>query len=184
MSEYTKYFAIKSSSEQEVKNKLNVSKIISIVDADIADYWFLDEYKRNGDYSWVVVSAPAISGFDHNSQFYYTHQFDNLKGIFDDFIFFFQEEDRINWSIKLKSNNNIIEKIFYSDDMISFNDEEKDIFSKCFDKKFIDLEQFLLPGKSAEFLNYIGIPYMEMNDQDKLQTTIIKRENYSILASE
>ena len=38
MSEYTKYFIVKSSSEKTVKQKLNDAKINSIVDSDKEKY--------------------------------------------------------------------------------------------------------------------------------------------------
>jgi len=53
----------------------------------------------------------------------------------------------------------------------------------CFDKRFEDLQAFLQPGKAADFLNYVGIPYMEMNDQDKLSPQLFG-DKFSLLADE
>ncbi|MFV0407890.1 MAG: hypothetical protein ACK5LN_13900 [Propioniciclava sp.] len=44
MSEYTKYFAVKASSEREVQDRLNKAKIKSVVDADKTDYWFSTDF--------------------------------------------------------------------------------------------------------------------------------------------
>lgn len=70
MSEYTKYFIVKSSSEVEVQQKLNDAKIQSLVDPDKERYWFMDQYKNeNKRLNWVAVNAPADSGFE-NRNFY------------------------------------------------------------------------------------------------------------------
>lgn len=182
MSEYTNYFAVKSSSEQEVQNKLSVKKIKSVIDADKTDYWFTTNYTRNGIYNWVVVSAPANSGFD-NGQFFHCDRFDEIGAVFDTLILFFQEEDFTNWNLKVKVNNTIVEKQFISDKETVFSESEKNLFSTCFDKNFIDLQAFLQAGKSADFLNFVGIPYMEMNDQDKLPIQMFG-DKYSLLADE
>lgn len=182
MSEYTNYFAVKSSTEQEVQNKLSLKKIKSVVDADKTDYFFSTNYLRNGVYNWVVVSAPANSGFD-NGHFFHCDQFDEIGAVFDTFILFFQEEDFTNWNLKVKVNNTIIEKQFISDEETLFSESEKNLFSMCFDKNFIDLQPFLQAGKGADFLNFVGIPYMEMNDQDKLPTQMFG-DKYSLLADE
>jgi len=63
MSEYIKYFIVKSDSENEVKEKLNKSKIISIVDSGMNEFYFLEKYKKVPKSNWVTVHAPALSGF-------------------------------------------------------------------------------------------------------------------------
>jgi len=182
MSEYTNYFAIKSSSEKKVQNKLSVKKIKSVVDADLNDFWFSPNYKRNGIYNWVVVSAPANSGFD-NDQFFYNDQFNEMGAIFDTLILFFQEENFTNWRMKVKIENTIIEKKFVSNEETMFSENEKELFFKCFNQNFVDLLPFLKAGKGAEFLNFVGIPYIEMNDQNKISTQIFDKQ-YALLASE
>lgn len=97
--------------------------------------------------------------------------------------FFFQEEDFTNWNLKVKVNNAIFEKQFISDKETVFSESEKNLFSMCFDKNFIDLQAFLQAGKGADFLNFVGIPYMEMNDQDILPTQMFG-DKYSLLADE
>ncbi len=182
MSEYTNYFAVKSSSEQEVQNKLSAKKIKSVVDADKTDYWFAANYKRNGIYNWVVVSAPANSGF-YNGEFFHSNQFDEIGNVFDTLILFFQDEDLTNWNLKAKIDNTIVEKLFASDKETMFSENEKKLFSKCFDRDFNNFNPFFHAGKGAEFLNFVGIPYMEMNDQDKLPIQMFG-DKYSLLADE
>lgn len=182
MSEYTKYFAVKSSSEQDVQSKLNSNKIKSVVDADKADYFFSEDCKRNGVWNWVVVSAPANSGFS-NGQFFYSDQFDQIGNIFSTYIFFYQDQDFTSWRLKIKIDNTIIEKQFKTGTESLFSENEKVMFATCFDKSFKELEPFLLAGKAAAFLNSVGIPYMEMNDQDLLPDQMFT-EKYSIFVDE
>ncbi len=182
MSKYTNYFVVKCSSEQEVQRKLDIAKIRSVVDADKTDYWFSTNYVRNGTYNWVAVSAPANSGFE-NGLFFYSDQFDKIGAIFETFLHFFQEEDLTNWNIKVKVENSIILKHFTTDKETVFSNNEKVLFSKCFDKVFTDFEPFLQAGKSSDFLNFVGIPYMEIHDQDKLPIQMFG-DKYSLLADE
>lgn len=182
MSEYTNYFVVKSSSEQEVQNKLNNAKIKSVVDADKTDYWFSANYTRNGVYHWVVVSAPANSGFD-NGHFIYNDQFDKIANVFNTLILFFQEEDFSNWKIKVKTGNTIVEKQFEENKETVFSENEEKLFSQCFDDDFLNLKPLLQAGKSADFLNFVGIPYMEMNDQDKIPAQMLGNQ-YALLADE
>lgn len=184
MSEYTKYFIVKSSSEEEVKQQLHKAKIISIVDADTVDYWFNEKYKRNGTYNWVVVSAPAtMKGPD--GEYKYENQFEKLQQIFDTVIFFFQEEDGSQWFLNIKTADHVIFKEFEQDKNTLFTDLEKQVISTCFNHLFEILMPLLQPGKAHEFLNFVGIPYMEMNDQDLVPANSKFFDNsYSILANE
>jgi len=184
MSEYTQYFAVKSSSEITVQEILNKAQIVSIVDADKDRFFFSKEYKKAEGYDWVSISCPASKGYDINSNYTYTHQADNLKGIFDELIYFFQEENMIDWLIELKYFDKVIKKRIYSNEEILFSDSEKEIFSKCFNKSFNDLESLLLPKKGPDFLNFIGIPYMELNDQDLIRESIAKDNKYAFLPNE
>ena len=52
-----------------------------------------------------------------------------------------------------------------------------------FECEFTNIEPFLKSGASQDFLNFNGIPYMQMNNQDHSIREIIN-ENYSILASD
>jgi len=47
MSEYTQYFAVKSSSETTVQEVLSKAQIVSIVDADKERFFFSKEYKNS-----------------------------------------------------------------------------------------------------------------------------------------
>ena len=181
MSEYTKYFIIKSSSENEVKQKLNDAKIHSIVDSDKERYWFMDEYKHK-DLNWIVVDAPPDSGFEDGS-FYYRDKFEELSKIFNTVIFFFEEENANEWQIQIKNNAVLFSKDFYNGKLIEFTEREKFIIADVFECEFNTIERFLKPGKSANFLNFNGIPYMQMNNQDHSTHEIING-NYSILSSE
>ena len=183
MSEYTKYFAVKSSSKEEVRRKLNDAKIKSIVDADIQDFWFSSKYKRGGHYSWVVVCAPSDFNFDEIGNFSHSDVFSELKKVFNDCIMFFQEENMIDWNIKIKSGNEFIEKGFEKNQKTIFDENDRRIFSKCFDKNFADMEPLLKGGKSSEFLNFVGIPYMEMNDRDMIHLEATD-EKYSFFSEE
>lgn len=182
MSEYTNYFAVRSADEQEVQRRLNAAQIRSVVDADKTGFWFSPPFKRSGDYNWVVVSAPANSGFE-NEIFFYRDQFEEIGHIFDTLIHFFQEEDMTRWTLKLKTGKTVIEKQFTPAEEIAFTENETALFSACFDKSFRDIQPFLQPGKAADFLNAVGIPYMEMNDQDKLPDQLFG-DRYALLAGE
>lgn len=182
MSEYTQYFIVKSSSELEVKQKMNKAKILSIIDSDKKMYWFTDEYKNKNASNWIVVSAPADSGFK-NGEFYYKDKFEDISKIFEIVIFFFEEENASDWRIHLKHDKGILFKEFYAGKDIPFTETEKQIMEEVFEKEFKHLERFLKPGKSADFLNFNGISYMEMNNQNQLGITN-DNENYSFLASE
>ncbi len=179
MSEYTKYFIVKSNSENEVKEKLNKSKIISIVDSCREKHWFSDGFKIPEKCNWFPIFAPAISGFKTAGlvqSFYYQDRFEELKELFE-------EENAIDWKIDLKFKDKLMSKEFYSEQKIEFNNEEKQLLEEIFNAKFIELESLLKPGLSMEFLNFNGIPYMQMGDQDKTSINA-KGENYSFLASE
>jgi hypothetical protein len=182
MSEYTNYFVVKSNSENDVKKKLNNAKINSIISVDTKDYCFTKNYKRNGKYNWIVVTAPPESGVDENGDFFFQDQFDNFETLFDTFILYHQDENFSDWSLKLKLEDTIIEKNFNTGTEIIFSDKERDLFTKCFDKEFTEIKEMLAKG-SGIFLNYVGIPYMEMNDQNIVRLEKFEN-NYSVLDSE
>jgi len=179
MSEYTKYFIIKSVSGNEIKEKSNRSKIASIVHSAKEKYRFSDKFKIQEKSKWFPVSAPAISGFKTPGSiesFFYQDRFDELKRLF--------EENSIDWEVNLKFGEKSISKKIYSEKKIKFNNEEKQILEEMFNSKFSELEPFLKPGKSMGFLNSSGIAYMQMPDQDRNSGNIVNGENYSFLASE
>lgn len=183
MSEYTKYFAVKSNSEKDVREKLNQANILSIVNADKDDYWFTDDTKRNGIYQWVTVDAPANSGFK-NGEFFYEERFDDLGKLFDVFLLFFQEEDLVDWSLDIKCLEYKKTIKVYRDEKIDLSNKDIEFLENVFDKKWSELKPFLTPEMGMEFLNFVGIPYMEMDDQDKVDESIVAGDTYSILASE
>lgn len=182
MSEYTNYFAVKATSEKEVQVKLDAAKVRSVVDADKDDYWVNPIYQRKGAYQWVTVSAPANSGFE-NSNFFYENQFEKISTVFQTLIHYFQAEDMESWSIKVKHKYVVVEKLFSLGNHPIFTEDEKLLFSQCFDKDFFVLNKFLQASKGAEFLNFVGIPYMEMNDQDQIEIHTFN-DRYSLLANE
>ena len=184
MSEYTQYFAVKSSSETTVQEVLSKAQIVSIVDADKERFFFSKKYKNSEGYDWVSISCPASKSYDINSNYTYTHQADNLKGIFGELIYFFQEENMIDWLIELKYFDQVIKKRIYSNEEIHFSDSEKEIFSKCLNKSFNDLESLLLPKKGSDFLNFVGIPYLELNDKDLIPQGIANDGKYAFLPNE
>jgi hypothetical protein len=169
MSEYTNYFIVKSSSEEEVRNELNSKEIVSVVNADQSDFWFADKYKRGGKYKWVTITTPG--------------SLQQLKAIFDTVVLFFQDENFMDWRITLTDGNEFIEKVFTSTVITEFSDNDKMVLSSCFEKPFDEIESFLQSGKAAEFLNLVGIPYMEMNDQSLLSLQITDGQ-YSFLSEE
>jgi len=57
----------------------------------------------------------------------------------------------IDWLIELKYFDQVIKKRIYSNEEIHFSDSEKEIFSKCLNKSFNDLESLLLPKKDQIF---------------------------------
>ena len=182
MSEYTRYFVVKSSSEEEVQSALNAARINSVVDADKNDYWFSPEYKRSGSHDWVVVAAPADSGFQDN-RYVHEDQFNRMAAVFQTLILFFQEEDMTNWSLKLKAAGTVVEKQFHSNKTVEFSEAEKSLFAGCFGRSFDEMRPLLKAGKASDFLNSVGIPYMEMSDQDKIPASLFKNK-HSLLAAE
>jgi hypothetical protein len=158
---------------------LNAAKINSIVNADKDDYWFSSEHKRTEKCEWIVILVPAKMGFQ-NEQFFYENQFDRMASVFQKLIFFFQDENRYNWSLKIKVNNAVVEKEFDSDDTTEFTDVEETLFSDCFDKNFDQMKPFLKAGKAMEFLNSSGIPYHEIYDQDLFNESYFS-EKHSLL---
>ena len=183
MSEYTKYFAVKGNSEQIVRDKLNQSKIVSIVDADVSDFWFDEKYKRNGKYNWVVVSAPATTGFS-NGVFTYQNKFDALCEIFDDFILFFQDQNFTDWSIEVYSKKERFLVEIYQGKKLEISDKQIKILENLFNKSWSDIKPLLKIKQSYEFLNFVGIPYFEMNDQDQVPSSVVQGERFSVLGSE
>jgi hypothetical protein len=178
MSEYTNYFAVKADSKQFVKCKLNEAKILSIINADESDFWFADEYKRNGKIQWVTVEAPAIF-IDE-----YKDRFNDLKSLFANLMWFFQEENGRDWRALIYSNNTEISITVYENEVVSFTDTEMTVISSLFSKDFTEIKPLLYPGKGSEFLNFVGVPYMEMSDQNQIPESIIRDNQYSFLVDE
>ncbi|MGR8930780.1 MAG: hypothetical protein ACU836_09080 [Gammaproteobacteria bacterium] len=188
MSEYTQYFAVRASSGRSVKDKLQAAKVLSLVDDDSDDYGFLPEYKRHGNIQWVAVLAPALWEPTYRSRL------EDIRRIFESGILFFQEENCRDWSLSLWHNGDAIEKKFYDyeegyeDDEeyeeIHFSDAEKRLISNLFHKDFGELEPLMQPGNAERFLNFVGIPYMELNDQNQVRSGIAKEGEYSILVED
>ena len=183
MSEYTNYLIIKSSSENEVKRKLNDAKIRSLVSIDKDGYWFLDKYKDKANSNWVSVSAPADSGFK-DGKFYHRDKFQDVCKLFNTVIWFFEEENAKDWSINLKHNDRTLSKKLYSDKNVQFTNTEKLIMEDVFENQFSSFEAFLRPESAADFLNFNGIPYEQMNDQNQMGVDDTENGNYAILTSE
>jgi len=147
----------------------------------------LEKYKVPKKSNWVTVHAPALSGFKTPGlveSFYYQDRFAELKELFEEIIYFFEEENGIDWKMDLKFKDKLMSKEFYSEQKVGFNNEEKQLLEEMFNSKFSKLEPFLKLGKSADFFNSNGIPYMQMADQDRSAIPIVKGGNYSFLASE
>lgn len=182
MSEYTKYFVVKAASEDEVHTKLENAKIRSIVDADLQGLGFAEDYTRD-EVNWVVVSAPGESRFE-DGQFDYSDQFDKLKKLFPCFILFFEEENGIDWMLSIHYKGQVIEKLFYMDRDFEFTEEERHFFEKVFDAEFDLLEPNLLPNGGLDFLNMVGIPYFQRNDQDDIPMDMFDDLGFSLLVDQ
>ncbi len=182
MSEYTQYFIVKAASENNVKQHLNEAKIASIVDPDKEKYWFEDAHKKQNTPNWIVVTAPPESG-TIDGQYCYENKFNAICTIFETVILFFEEENASDWSLDIYCKGTLLSKKHYSGKNIDYTSSEKIIMEDVFEIEFDKMAPLLGPGKSAPFLNTIGIPYMQMNDQDNcsIETTAT---NYSFLASE
>jgi len=210
MSEYTQYFILKSSLELEVKQKLNKAKIISVIDSDKERFGFTEKYNNTDGLDWIIVSAPADSGFVYkesfkpedeliekgskgsnqmieelskHKEFYCKNKFEDICKIFKIVIFFFEEENASDWSMHVKYDSGILFKKFYAGKNALFTEEEKHAMEQVFEKDFSSLQPFLAPGKSNDFLNFNGISYQHMNNQDLIELDSVDGK-YSFLVSE
>ena len=182
MSEYTQYFIVKEDSEADVKKRLNNSKTTSIVDSDKDKYWFFDIYKNQTTPNWIVVTAPPESG-TIDGQYKYENKFSTMCNIFETVVLFFEEENGSDWKLDIFFKGTLLSKNIYAEKIVAFTPIEKQLMESVFETEFIEMAPFLIPGKSVYFLNAMGIPYMQMNDQDycNIEPT---DTNYSFLASE
>lgn len=179
MSEHTNYYIVQATSESEVQVMLENARLRSLIDADKEDYWFMEQYKRNGSYNWVVVAAPADSGF-RDGTFFYEPQFDRMAQLFKIVVHFFQETHAGAWKITIAANGMQCKVVNEPGKEAQLTEGDKLFLAQCFGKCFTELSPFLRAGKSWDFLNSIGIPYMEMTDQDKLPTEFFINR-YSLL---
>lgn len=182
MSEYTDYYAVRSSNKFDVQKKLNEAKIYSIVDADEDQYWFMDEFKTNKPYEWVIIhcinniSIPGnFMDIDHKK----------LSRTFESYLHFFEDEDRKRWELTIYFNESYTELSFNDDKEYSFSDEEKKTLSNFFGKEFDQLKPYLKYGKGGEFLNASGVPNFEMYDQNLLYKDSFEfGDGYCLLADD
>lgn len=171
MSEYTNYYAVRLSDKHDVRKKLCEAKIYSIVEADEDQSWFLDNFKSNKPYEWVTFGC--LDGGDIRQ----------LCGLFDEFIHFDEDEDKLRWDLKLYSKGRTIEFRFDEDKESIFPDAVQEILSGFFNEKFSKMKPYLKYGKGNEFLNSLGIPYVDMFDQGLLRPYLFEEE-YSIFAGD
>lgn len=188
MSENTNYFAVKSTSAEAVQKKLNAAKILSIVDEDNDGYWFSTQYPKIF-HKWIIVTAPPqidaevkeITIQDISDGIHETNR--KIKENFETTVHFIQPGNSAEWEISIKSGKKEVEKYFSPEEETIFTEDEKNIFSQCFEKDFLEMENLLKPGLGADFLNSVGIPFMEMNDQNKVQIEAIN-EQYSFFSNQ
>ena len=184
MSENTNYFAVKSSSAIEVQRKLNAAKVLSVVDEDVHGYWFSAKYPKTGN-KWVVVTAPSqlnvVDGEVSTTDIYNAIQdvSTRVRGIFNTVVHFQQAGNSSDWRLKINCGDRVAEKYFSLDEENVFAEADKIVFTKCFDKNFMEMETLLQSGTGADFLNFVGIPYMEMNDQNKVNLKSLNNQ-YSV----
>lgn len=146
MSEYTNYFATKSVSQVELISKLEESEISSIVE---------DLEKEN---NWQIFYCPS------SSQDFPV--WEKIGEKFQKVIELFVEEDRKRWLIKTSLNGELREFKFYSDEKLNFTDDEKKYLSDLFEMEYSQLEEVLAYGKAYEFTKVIGLPYLDIMDQN------------------
>ena len=169
MSETTNYFAVKANAPTEVRQRLKAANIEAIVDADEADYWFLPASRRGGAIRWVAVSAPAQAGFSDAGVFCYADRFPALAALFPTLLHFRQPGGAAGWWLKVQMAETLLEKeIAPSGDTI-FTESEANFLSACFEMPFAQMLPLLQAGKGGEFLNLVGIPFLEMNNQDMVR---------------
>ncbi|MCC6338336.1 MAG: hypothetical protein IT380_30620 [Myxococcales bacterium] len=186
MSEYTRYFAVKSSSAIAVRDVLERAQIKSVVDAAEDGFGFWGRYarERGTPYAWVVVTAPADSGFLEDGQFYHHDRFDHVAELFPVVISFFQEEDMRGWSLKIKTAETVTEWSFYDETSGDLSTADRTVFEEVFERAFEVLAPLLRPRKSSGFLNSVGIAYFEMLDQDKAVQGALSSGRSSVLRAE
>lgn len=170
MSEYTNYYIVRSSDKHIVKSKLNEAKIHSVLDADESQSWFSDNFKSNKPHQWVVVGCPG------------SVQSEDLLKVFDEVFEFYEDEDRKRWFLFL-FDNDISLKLFFEEEKFDFTEQNKKALSRFLNKDFNELQPYLQCGKGGDFLNFMGIPSIQMFDQGLLRDCYFDTE-YSVFSED
>jgi hypothetical protein len=99
----------------------------------------------------------------------------DLKNSFARIFRFFVEEGQREWSIKCSLNGEERSFAFCADSTLSgYTQEDEKYLSALFELPFEELVPVLKPGlfAAAEFCVLVGLPYLEMEMQDKLARMI------------
>lgn len=171
MSEVTHYYAVEKISLEEIKRKLETADILSaVVDAPMGDSWI------KADDNWVVVEAPLITGFkvpgDFSTFSVISNPWEKLKETFTQIIELYVEEGQNDWALTTCLNGVQKDFKFYGNLSTEFSSEDEIYLSQLFSISFKQLEPVLKTGKVYEFCQLIKLPYLEMEDQDRLRDVI------------
>ncbi len=166
MSEYTRYFAVHGLTPQAAKARLIERSIHAVVDDT-----------ESG--TWVVVSAPARSGF-HDGQFVYDDRWAEMRRAFSKVCFFWVDEGQRGWSVRFARDG--AESVFESTgDEVDAADVER--LGDYFEVPAARLRPVAAASLAHAFCACVGLPYQEMNDQNHCDF-VLRDARVAVLASE
>jgi hypothetical protein len=168
--EQTDYHAVRRAPLEEIKTRLQQAKITALI---------ADGVGCKAEDKWVVVEAPSIFGCkvpgDFSTFAVLSDPWEDLKKSFARIFRFFVEEGQREWSIKCGLNGEERSFAFYAGSTpSSYTQEDAKYLSALFELPFEELVPVLKPGLfvAAEFCALVGLPYFEMEMQDKLGSVI------------
>lgn len=140
------------------------------------------------DDSWVIVEAPIITAFkipgDYSTFSVISNPWEKLTRVFNKVIEIYIEEGQKDWSLKVSVEEEEKEFYFHEESHVgTVSREEEESLVKTFGLSHAELEPVLRPGTPYEFCKRIGLPYLEMEDQDML-LDIIPKYGKAILTSQ
>jgi len=175
LSEHTKYFAVEGVSPADIRETLRANRVVSIVENQPPD--------DDAAYRWVVVSAPAASGFT-DGQFHYASQWPTLIALFERLLFFWMDEGQAGWRLTTADRGRVAEYEFPADVSSCPSREQIARLAEFCDVPSESLRPTLAADKAWEFCRAIGLPYLEMLDQDHSCGPDYRERGYSFLSSE
>jgi hypothetical protein len=162
--ESTNYYAVRHAPLSEIKKVLNDAKLTALI-ANEPIY-------TPGD-RWVVVEVPRVMGCrvpgDYSTFAVMFDPWPRLKEIFKDIFELNVEENQGGWLVRCCLAGS--EKMFEFREprgVVSASEDDRRYLSTMFDCEFERLAPFLISGQAGGFCETVGVPFLEMEIQDKL----------------